>query len=107
MSEPPRVVVAIVDGLPVELLDCCWDEFEFLGLARSLHLIYRRDLGEEPEPVLFSDLPMLTCVALWTATAALSGSASASPSRDGRKGSLGWLRLQPRLRGGLGERGRE
>jgi hypothetical protein len=30
MNDAPRVVVAVIDGLPVELLDACWDELEFL-----------------------------------------------------------------------------
>jgi 4-hydroxybenzoate polyprenyltransferase len=42
------------------------------GLGRYLFLIYRREVGEEPERVLLSDFPTLLAVALWAATAATS-----------------------------------
>jgi 4-hydroxybenzoate polyprenyltransferase len=45
--------------------------FVLLGLGRYLHLIYRQELGEEPEHVLASDPVLLGCVALWAATAAV------------------------------------
>ena len=41
-----------------------------LGLGRYLFLIYRQQLGEEPEHVLLSDSPTLCVIALGTAVAA-------------------------------------
>jgi 4-hydroxybenzoate polyprenyltransferase len=45
--------------------------FVVFGIFRYLLLVHRRDLGEEPEAVLLSDVPILVCVALWTLAAAL------------------------------------
>jgi 4-hydroxybenzoate polyprenyltransferase len=45
--------------------------FVLFGIFRYLLLVHRRDLGEEPETVLLSDVPILACVALWTLTAAV------------------------------------
>ena len=45
--------------------------FVVFGLFRYLLLVHRDDLGEEPEHILLSDRPILTAVALWTATSAL------------------------------------
>jgi 4-hydroxybenzoate polyprenyltransferase len=44
--------------------------FVLFGIFRYLLLVHRRDLGEEPETVLLSDVPILVCVGLWTLTAA-------------------------------------
>ena len=44
--------------------------FVLFGLFRYLLLVHRDDLGEEPENVLFSDVPLLAAIALWVATAA-------------------------------------
>jgi 4-hydroxybenzoate polyprenyltransferase len=41
------------------------------GLARYLVLVHRHELGEEPENVLLSDPPVLVCIGLWAAAAAL------------------------------------
>jgi len=41
------------------------------GVFRYLLLIHRDDLGEEPEQVLLTDLPILVDVCLWAATAAV------------------------------------
>jgi 4-hydroxybenzoate polyprenyltransferase len=38
---------------------------------RYLLLMHRRDLGEEPEEVLLRDVPILVCIAGWTACAAV------------------------------------
>jgi hypothetical protein len=32
MSREPRVVVVVIDGLPVDLLDACWGELDFLRM---------------------------------------------------------------------------
>jgi 4-hydroxybenzoate polyprenyltransferase len=45
--------------------------FVIFGVFRYLLLIHRDDLGEEPEHVLLTDLPILADVCLWIATAAL------------------------------------
>ena len=42
------------------------------GLARYLRLLHRRGLGEEPEAVLVTDLPILATVALWAAACAVA-----------------------------------
>jgi 4-hydroxybenzoate polyprenyltransferase len=45
--------------------------FVIFGVFRYLLLIHRDDLGEEPEQVLLSDLPILVDICLWVVTAAL------------------------------------
>ena len=45
--------------------------FVLFGVFRYLLLIYRDDLGEEPEQVLLSDRPILATVGLWALTSAL------------------------------------
>ena len=45
--------------------------FVAIGIVRYLLLIHRRDLGEEPENVLLSDLPIIATVAAWAALAAV------------------------------------
>ena len=44
--------------------------FVLFGLFRYLLLVQRRELGEEPENVLATDVPILVTVALWTAACA-------------------------------------
>ena len=44
--------------------------FVLFGLFRYLLLVHRDDLGEEPENVLLTDVPLLAAVALWIVTAA-------------------------------------
>ena len=44
--------------------------FVLFGIFRYLLLVHRRDLGEEPENVLFRDVPILATVAGWAVTAA-------------------------------------
>ena len=44
--------------------------FVAFGLARYLYLMRRRDLGEEPDRVLLTDLPILAAVVLWALVAA-------------------------------------
>lgn len=39
--------------------------FVVYGLFRYLYLVYKRDLGGSPEDLIFSDLPLLVCIALW------------------------------------------
>jgi 4-hydroxybenzoate polyprenyltransferase len=41
------------------------------GLSRYLRLLHRRGLGEEPEAVLVTDLPILATVAVWAAVCAV------------------------------------
>ena len=43
--------------------------FVVFGLGRYLWLVYRRDLGEEPEQVLLSDGGIRAAIALWAVTA--------------------------------------
>ena len=45
--------------------------FVLFGVFRYLLLVYRDDLGEEPEQVLLTDRPILATVALWALTAAV------------------------------------
>jgi 4-hydroxybenzoate polyprenyltransferase len=45
--------------------------FVVFGVFRYLLLVHRNAVGEEPETVLYSDLPILACVAAWTVTAAI------------------------------------
>jgi 4-hydroxybenzoate polyprenyltransferase len=45
--------------------------FVLFGVFRYLYLIHRRDLGEEPENVLLSDVQILVCVAAWAVTSAI------------------------------------
>jgi 4-hydroxybenzoate polyprenyltransferase len=45
--------------------------FVVFGVFRYLLLMHRRDLGEEPEEVLLRDVPILACIAGWTACAAV------------------------------------
>lgn len=44
--------------------------FVIFGVFRYLLLIHRRDLGEEPEEILLRDVPILLCIAGWSACAA-------------------------------------
>jgi 4-hydroxybenzoate polyprenyltransferase len=44
--------------------------FVVFGLFRYLLLVHRDDLGEEPENVLLTDLPLVAAVVLWAITAA-------------------------------------
>jgi hypothetical protein len=43
--------------------------FVIFGIFRYLLLMHRYDVGEEPEQVLLSDVPILLAVAGWIATA--------------------------------------
>jgi 4-hydroxybenzoate polyprenyltransferase len=45
--------------------------FVVFGIFRYLLLMHREDLGEEPESVLLSDVPILVTIALWALTSAL------------------------------------
>jgi 4-hydroxybenzoate polyprenyltransferase len=45
--------------------------FVIFGVFRYLLLVHRDDLGEEPEQVLLTDVPILVAVCLWVGTAAL------------------------------------
>jgi 4-hydroxybenzoate polyprenyltransferase len=45
--------------------------FVLFGVFRYLLLMHRRDLGEEPEEILLRDLPILLCIAAWSASAAV------------------------------------
>ena len=44
--------------------------FVLYGVFRYLLLLHRRDLGEEPENVLLTDVPLLLTVAAWATTSA-------------------------------------
>jgi 4-hydroxybenzoate polyprenyltransferase len=45
--------------------------FVLFGVLRYLLLVHRDDLGEEPEQVLFADVPILICIGLWAVTSAI------------------------------------
>jgi 4-hydroxybenzoate polyprenyltransferase len=45
--------------------------FVVYGLFRYIQLMHRDDLGEEPENVLLTDVPILATVALWALTSAV------------------------------------
>lgn len=45
--------------------------FVVYGVFRYLLLLHRRDLGEEPENVLLTDVPLILTVAAWAATSAV------------------------------------
>jgi 4-hydroxybenzoate polyprenyltransferase len=45
--------------------------FVLYGVFRYLLLLHRRDLGEEPENVLLSDVPLILTLAGWAATSAV------------------------------------
>src|SRR4030095_5142013 len=45
--------------------------FVLYGVFRYLLLLHRRDLGEEPENVLLTDVPLLLTLAAWAATSAV------------------------------------
>ena len=45
--------------------------FVVFGLFRYLMLMHRKDLGEEPENVLLTDVPILVTIALWALTSGL------------------------------------
>ena len=45
--------------------------FVIFGVFRYLLLVHRDDLGEEPEQVLLTDVPILVAVCLWIGTAAV------------------------------------
>jgi len=53
---------------PVEMVATV--PFVLFGLARYLYLMRRQDLGEEPDRVLYTDVPILVTVVLWAAVAA-------------------------------------
>jgi hypothetical protein len=44
--------------------------FVVFAIFRYLLLMHREDLGEEPESVLLTDLPILATIAAWAATSA-------------------------------------
>jgi 4-hydroxybenzoate polyprenyltransferase len=45
--------------------------FVLYGVFRYLLLLHRRDLGEEPENVLLTDVPLIVTLAAWAATSAV------------------------------------
>ena len=45
--------------------------FVVYGVFRYLLLLQRRELGEEPENVLLSDVPLLVTIAAWAVTCAI------------------------------------
>jgi 4-hydroxybenzoate polyprenyltransferase len=44
--------------------------FVVYGLFRYVFLVHARDLGESPEDILITDVPLIVSIALWLATAA-------------------------------------
>jgi 4-hydroxybenzoate polyprenyltransferase len=45
--------------------------FVLFGLFRYLYLIHRHDVGEEPDRIALTDVPIIVTVALWIGTAAV------------------------------------
>ena len=45
--------------------------FVLYGVFRYLLLLHRRHLGEEPENVLLTDVPLILTLAAWAATSAV------------------------------------
>jgi uncharacterized membrane-anchored protein len=45
--------------------------FVVYGVFRYLLLLHRRDLGEEPENVLLTDVPLIVTLVAWAATSAV------------------------------------
>ncbi|HZB22659.1 MAG TPA: hypothetical protein VE444_02335, partial [Gaiellaceae bacterium] len=45
--------------------------FVVFGLFRYLYLLHERDLGEEPDRVALTDVPIMATVALWIAAAGI------------------------------------
>jgi hypothetical protein len=45
--------------------------FVVYGVFRYLLLLHRHDLGEEPENVLLTDVPLLLTITSWAATSAV------------------------------------
>ena len=45
--------------------------FVLYGIFRYLYLVFQKDVGSSPEEVLLKDRPLLVCVLLWGATAAV------------------------------------
>ena len=40
------------------------------GLFRYMFLVHARNLGEQPEEILVTDIPLILSIVLWLATAA-------------------------------------
>ena len=45
--------------------------FVFYGLFRYLYVVHAKNMGESPEDILITDLPMISSIVLWLATAAM------------------------------------
>ncbi len=56
------------DKLPKNHLMALTIPFVLYGIFRYLYLVYKKDEGGSPEEVLFKDIPLLVCVALWGLT---------------------------------------
>ena len=41
----------------------------FYGLFRYMYLVHSKNVGENPEEILITDIPMIFCIAMWLATA--------------------------------------
>lgn len=57
------------DKLPKNHLMALTIPFVLYGIFRYLYLVYKKDEGGSPEELLFKDVPLLACVALWGLTA--------------------------------------
>ncbi len=72
----PSTLVAYVlytftaDNLPPNHAMMLTIPFVVYGLFRYLYLVHRKNLGENPEDILLTDIPLIVGILLWLATAA-------------------------------------
>ena len=72
----PSTLVAYIlytftaDNLPTNNAMMLTIPFVIYGLFRYLYLVHRKNLGENPEDILITDLPLILDILLWLATAA-------------------------------------
>ena len=73
--------------------------FVVYGVFRYLLLLHRHDLGEEPENVLLTDVPLILTLVSWAATCAVILAADLGCQGPGPPARAGGLRRWPSPRG--------